>query len=31
MYSEVNYMVTGMFPTNSKWFHAKNRQNYDGK
>ena len=20
MHSEVNYMVTGVFPTNSKWF-----------
>ena len=29
--SKVNYMVTSVFPTRSKWFHTKNRQNYDGK
>ena len=29
--SEANYMVTMVFSTDGKWFHTKNRQNYDSK
>ena len=28
---EANYILTRVFPTNSKRFHAKNQENYDGK